>query len=94
MLSPEKSTSEDLTAVAGNDALEEPREDDLRVIAEALHDLCQPLTALQCRLEIGQLMGTPAGFQEAVAEGLRECSRLLQGVNEMRNLVRNAMERR
>ncbi|RXH56623.1 hypothetical protein GRAN_3480 [Granulicella sibirica] len=58
-----------------------------------LHELCQPLTALHCRLEIGELQGTPAAYQEAVREGLRECGRLLRGVSAMRELVRSALER-
>jgi hypothetical protein len=27
-----------------------------------LHDLCQPLTALQCRLEMGRMIGEPGAF--------------------------------
>ena len=65
--------------------------DKLRAIASALHDLCQPLTALHCRLEIGQMSETPDGYSAAVDEALVESERLLRGVSAMRELVRNAL---
>ena len=34
-----------------------------------LHDLCQPLTALQCRLEMGSMLGHPEDLEEAVKGG-------------------------
>lgn len=64
----------------------------MRKVAASLHDLCQPLTALQCRLEIGQLLATPAAYEEAVMEGLRESERLVASVTAMRELVRQALE--
>ena len=67
------------------------RTDNLRAIASALHDLCQPLTALHCRLEIGQMSETPEGYAAAVDEALVESERLLRGVSAMRELVRNAL---
>ena len=51
---------------------------ELRQISDALHDLCQPLTVLQCRLEVGRLMGTP------------DCYRLMNTVEAMREIVRRA----
>jgi hypothetical protein len=59
-------------------------------ISQALHDLCQPLTTLQCRLEIAQMGGTPDDFREAVELGLVECDRLIQGVGLMRKIVRES----
>jgi signal transduction histidine kinase len=64
----------------------------VRRLASALHDLCQPLTALQCRLEIGSLMGTPEGHAEAVREGLKECERLMTRVKAMQAMVRIGLE--
>jgi signal transduction histidine kinase len=64
----------------------------VRRLASALHDLCQPLTALQCRLEIGSLTGTPEGHAEAVREGLRECERLMTRVKAMQEMVRVGLE--
>ncbi|MCU1324000.1 MAG: hypothetical protein JWM43_3649 [Acidobacteriaceae bacterium] len=55
-------------------------------IEVALHDLCQPLTVLQCRLEIGLLRGGEA-TQAAVVESLRECKRLNAAVHAMRELM-------
>jgi hypothetical protein len=59
-------------------------------ISQALHDLCQPLTTLQCRLEIAQLGGTDQDFRDAVELGLVECNRLIEGVGMMRQIVRES----
>jgi hypothetical protein len=59
-------------------------------ISHALHDLCQPLTTLQCRLEIAQMTGTPEDYRDAVVLGLAECDRLIEGVGAMREIVRSA----
>ncbi len=53
----------------------------------ALHDLCQPLTVLQCKLELGLMKGGEEATQAAVVEGLRECKRLNAAVAMMRNLM-------
>jgi len=60
------------------------------VIAEQLHDLCQPLTALQCRLEIGHMQANrcASGCDATVwADCLRECRRLNLSVAKMQALV-------
>jgi hypothetical protein len=93
-VSPDRVQVEGVRSGFSQGPLAPERNDDLRDIADALHDLCQPLTALHCRLEIGELNGTPDGYHEAVTEGLRECSRLLRGVGQMRELVRQALERK
>ncbi len=49
-----------------------------------LHDLCQPLTALQCRLEIGRMQGHESALQEAVDGGLQESKRMFEVINQMR----------
>ena len=53
----------------------------------ALHDLCQPLTVLQCKLELGLLKGGEEATHAAVLEGLRECKRLNAAVRTMRELM-------
>ena len=53
----------------------------------ALHDLCQPLTVLQCKLELGLMKGGEEATQAAVVEGLRECKRLNAAVAMMRNMM-------
>ena len=66
-------------------------------IAHALHDVCQPLTALQCRLEIDQMEGEMGEVEDAasrerrVADCLRECERLNGLVLVMRALVHRAL---
>ena len=53
----------------------------------ALHGLCQPLTVLQCRLAMGELIGEPDAMLEAIREALKECVRLNQTVATMRTML-------
>ena len=53
----------------------------------ALHDLCQPLTVLQCRLAMGELLGEPDAMRESIREALQECERLNQTVGTMRTML-------
>jgi len=56
-------------------------------IEVALHGLCQPLTVLQCRLAMGELLGEPDAMREAIRDGLQECSRMNQTVGTMRAMI-------
>jgi len=49
-----------------------------------LHDLCQPLTALQCRLEMGRMLGHPEDLEEAVKGGLEDTRRMFDLIAHMR----------
>lgn len=51
---------------------------------EELHDLCQPITALWCRLELGQMMGDADSMKAAVKGSLVECRRACDGIALMR----------
>ena len=42
------------------------REELVEGIDRLLHELCQPLTVLQCRLAIGELEGEPEAMREAI----------------------------
>jgi signal transduction histidine kinase len=66
------------------------RESDKRRLGDALHDLCQPVTTLQCGLEMAEIAGTPEAYREAVRQGLVDCARLFTLVGEMRHLLRRA----
>ena len=57
----------------------------------ALHGLCQPLTVLQCRLAMGELLGEPDDMREAIRDGLQECARMNQRVGTMRAILRQVM---
>jgi hypothetical protein len=57
----------------------------------ALHGLCQPLTVLQCRLAMGELIGEPDAMREAIREGLQECRRLNQTVGTMRAILQQVI---
>lgn len=56
-------------------------------IAIDLHGLCQPLTALQCRLEIGRMEATLEGLDAAIVDALRECVRVNALVRAMQDKV-------
>jgi hypothetical protein len=62
-------------------------EEAMEEMGKALHDLCQPLTTLQCRLELAGLVGTDAAYREAVELGLAECIRMVKKVCAMREIV-------
>ncbi len=62
----------------------------LEMLGKALHDLCQPLTTLQCRLEMAGVIGTDEAYRAAVRLGLVECMRLSEAVESLRGLVRSA----
>lgn len=57
----------------------------------ALHGLCQPLTVLQCRLAMGELIGEPDAMREAIREALQECSRMNRTVGTMREMLQQMM---
>lgn len=77
---------EDLSeSTSGDQGLEE--------MGKLLHDLCQPLTTLQCRLEMATLTCTAEGYREAVELGVIECARLVEAVRGMREIVRRASAR-
>jgi hypothetical protein len=57
----------------------------------ALHGLCQPLTVLQCRPAMGELIGDPDAMREAIREGLQECARMNQRVGTMRAMLQQVM---
>jgi hypothetical protein len=56
-------------------------------IDEALHDMSQPLTTLQCRLELAGVLDTPEGYREAVADALVECAKLVTAVCLMHKVL-------
>ena len=60
-------------------------------IEVALHGLCQPLTVLQCRLAMGELIGEPSAMREAIREGLQECARMNRTVGTMREMLQEMM---
>ncbi len=56
-------------------------------VGVVLHDMCQPLTVLRCRLELGLLFGEPESMREALQESLEACLKLSGSVDRMRSLV-------
>ena len=60
------------------------REDVWQGFDRELHDLCQPLTALQCRLELGQMIGDHKALLEAVEGAMQETERMFTAIMRMR----------
>jgi signal transduction histidine kinase len=56
-------------------------------LGDALHDLCQPLTTLQCRLEMASLTDTLEVYRVAAETGMAECRRLAEAVESMREIL-------
>ncbi len=55
---------------------------------DALHDLCQPLTALQCRLFLATLVSgedRAEEMEQAVEDALRQCERAIGLVRAMQD---------
>jgi hypothetical protein len=70
---------------------EQARQTDLvERIDVALHNLCQPLTVLQCRLALGEMIDEPNAMREAISDALQECVRLNQAVGTMRAMLQGA----
>ncbi|WP_142988224.1 HAMP domain-containing histidine kinase [Granulicella rosea] len=65
----------------------------LAELCDKLHDLCQPLTALQCRLEIGMMHGRLDTMRAAIEEALHECERMNNRVHTMQTLLSRVLER-
>jgi hypothetical protein len=59
---------------------------------DALHGLCQPLTVLQCRLAMGELIGGPDAMRNAIAEALVECARVNLAVGLMREMLQHELQ--
>lgn len=52
-----------------------------------LHELCQPLTRLQWRLEIGRQAGDEAALRETVDGGLEDAREIAAWVGRMRAML-------
>ncbi len=61
-------------------------------IREALHDLCQPLTALECGLHIGMM--SPDGIRTPTAEELMATIRQALGQSERLSMRLRAIQDR
>jgi hypothetical protein len=54
--------------------------------------MCQPLTTLQCSLEMAALTDTQEAYREAMEIGLSECRRLVASVESMREVLQEARQ--
>jgi hypothetical protein len=59
---------------------------------DALHGLCQPLTVLQCRLAMGELVGGMDTLRQAIADALAECTRVNLAVGLMREMLQHELQ--
>jgi hypothetical protein len=51
---------------------------------QELHELCQPVTAMLCLLELAKMQGDEEHMREGIDHALRECVRLVSSVERMR----------
>jgi regulator of replication initiation timing len=56
----------------------------LQELERELHNLCQPLTTLQCTLELGQMMDDCDSLREAVEDSLVETRRMFAAIAKLR----------
>ena len=63
----------------------------MKQLSAELHELCQPLTTLQCTLEMAALTDTQEAYREAMETGLAECRRLVASVESMREILHEAV---
>ncbi len=49
-----------------------------------IHDLCQPITTLQCRLELAQISGDEPDIRSAIEGGLEDCLAIFACVASLR----------
>ncbi len=56
----------------------------LQELERELHDLCQPVTSLQCRLELGKLYGGEEALIEAADGALEDTVRIFVAVEKIR----------
>jgi predicted transcriptional regulator len=61
-------------------------------VHEELHDICQPLTGLQCRLELATMLATEEAFRDAVHGGLEETRRMFDTVARIRQTLLDSSE--
>lgn len=66
----------------------------LSSLDQELHGLAQPISCLQCRLELGKILDTESALREAVDGGLEDLSRLMLIFTRMRALVAEALKGR
>lgn len=68
-------------------------QDALWKVRKGLHDLAQPLTALQCRLWLGTVEeGSEQSFRSTVEESLVECERMIASLRTMQEQVDEATQ--
>ena len=63
----------------------------LREQDRQLHDLCQPLTTLQCQLELAQMTGDPESLKAAVDGGVDEALRMFAVIAQMREILEKVL---
>ena len=62
------------------------------MMRRGLHDLAQPMTALQCRLWLGTMEEqSETSFRATLDESLRECERMINSLRTMQEQLEQAI---
>ena len=59
----------------------------MRGLRKGLHDVCQPLTTLQCRLYLGSLEDDPAKLREGMAKCQVECEQVILQMTQLQSWI-------
>ena len=72
----------------------ESAEDRFACVEKELHDLAQPLSSLQCRLEIGLLSAVDAATRETLQESMAEVKRVIAAFSRVREVAASTSQSR
>lgn len=72
----------------------ESSEDRFACVEKELHDLAQPLSSLQCRLEIGLLSAVDTATRETLGESMSELKRVLAAFSRVREVAATVSQSR
>ena len=64
----------------------------LKELHRELHDMAQPIAALQCRLEIACILGGSEDLREAVMGGLEDVRRIVGALSRVRTTLAGIRE--
>ena len=62
-------------------------------LRKGLHDVCQPLTTLQCRLYLGALEDDPTKIRDGLAKCQAECDQVILRMTQLQGWIEEQQQR-